>query len=220
MRSTGKISSQDRVLGLLPRGISDEIIRIASGRRGGLTELREIRIRRGGLCSILIERENVRLYHRMSDNDVEILISRLIGGALYAHRDSIASGYVSLDRGIRVGICGSTAYDGQKLVGISDMRSLLFRIPSGKCDFADELYEIFCRGVGSGMIIYSPPGRGKTTALRSLAASVGGGVKPLRVCVVDERCEFSEEDYESCEVDMLKGYLNRCGLCSRLTYYN
>ena len=212
MIRTGKISAHDRVLNLLPIGISDEILRIASGRRGGILELREIRIRRGGVCSILIGQENIRLYHRMNGEELETLLSRLIGGALYAHRDSIASGYISLDRGIRVGICGSAAYDGQRLVGISDMRSLLFRIPSGRCDFCEELYEIFRRGIGHGMIIYSPPGRGKTTALLSLASSVGSGIHPLRVCVVDERCEFSEEDYESCEVDILKGYKRKEGV--------
>ena len=212
MIKAGRISAHDRVLDLLPRGLSEEILRIASGRRGGITNLREIRIRRGGACSMLIGQEKVRLYRGMNEEETDVLISRLIGGALYAHRDSIASGYISLDRGIRVGICGSAAYDGQRLVGISDMRSLLFRIPSGRCDFNDDLYRIFQHGIGSGMIIYSPPGVGKTTALRSLASSVSSGAHPLRVCVVDERCEFDVEDYEMCEVDILKGYKRKEGV--------
>ena len=87
----------------------------------------------------------------------------------------------------------------------------MFRIPGGDCEIAGELYTAFLTAK-RGMLIYSPPGVGKTTALRSLAESVGGGGTPKRVCVVDERCEFSEEDYRECEVDILKGYQRRAGI--------
>ena len=81
---------------------------------------------------MLIGNESIRLYGRVDREETDQLLSRLTAGALYAFRDSIASGYLSLEGGVRVGLCGSAAYDGQDLVGISDMRSLLFRIPSGK----------------------------------------------------------------------------------------
>ena len=203
---------QRRAIELLPRAIGDEILRLASGRRGGIEDIREIMIRRGGLCELVIGEERVRLFHSVDNAESETLVSRLVDGALYAHRDSIASGYISIGHGIRVGICGSAAYDSDRLVGISDMRSLLFRIPTDHCDFADELYEVYSCGIGQGMLIYSPPGVGKTTALRSLAAMVGSGRDPLRVAVVDERCEFPEENYTDCRVDILRGYKRREGV--------
>lgn len=207
-----KVHPASRVIDILPVPLADEIVRLASGRRGGIGEIREIMIRREGACGVLIGNESLRLYHSIDRMQIDNLVSRLVDGALYAHRDSIASGYISLGGGIRVGICGSASYDGGRLVGVGDMRSLLFRIPSGRCEFKDELYEVFCRGIGQGMLIYSPPGVGKTTALRSLAMEVGGGISPLRVCVVDERCEFPTEDFSSCEVDILRGYKRREGI--------
>ncbi len=201
-----------RVIDILPCNIANEIVRLASGRRGGIGEIREIRIRLEGVCSMLIGNESVRLYGRVDREEIDKLVPRLTGGALYAFRDSIASGYLSLEGGIRVGLCGSASYDGQDLVGISDIRSLLFRIPSGRCAFSEELYSVFRQGIGRGMLIYSPPGVGKTTALRSLALSVGGGREPMRVSVVDERCEFWAENYEGCEVDILRGYKRREGI--------
>lgn len=207
-----RVCPQDRVIRLLPRRQAEEIRRIASGRRGGIGEIREIMIRRDGVCDMNIGGELIRLYHRLDTEEASSLVRRLVDGALYAHRDSIASGYISLENGIRVGICGSASYEGNRLVGISDMRSLLFRMPSGKCEFASELREIFDRGIGQGMIIYSPPGVGKTTALRSLAGSLGSGGRPLRVAVVDERCEFCESDYALCSVDILRGYKRREGV--------
>ncbi len=212
MVKTKRRSAIERVMDILPQRIGEEIVRLASGRRGGASEIREIRIRRGGVCSLIIGGESIRLYRTIGREESDALMSRLIGDALYAHRDSIASGYLSLGDGVRVGVCGSAAYDGDRLVGVSDMRSLVFRIPSGRCEFSDELYSVFRQGIGSGMLIYSPPGVGKTTALRSLARSVGCGREALRVCVVDERCEFSEEDYSGCEVDILKGYKRREGI--------
>lgn len=212
MMKTKQKSPAQMVVELMPLAIKEEICRLANSRRGGIDEIREIMIRRQGVCSILIGCEELRLYRGISGEETEALIERLIGGALYAHRDSIANGYISLDGGVRVGVCGSAAYDGDRLVGVSDMRSLLFRIPTGKCEFSRELYEIFSDGIGQGVLIYSPPGVGKTTALRSLATSVGGGERPLRVCVVDERCEFDPWDYTDCKVDILRGYKRREGI--------
>ena len=62
------------------------------------------------------------------------------------------------------------------------------------------------------MLIYSPPGVGKTTALRALAATLGRGKSPLNICVVDERCEFDPENYTAHTVDILRGYKRREGI--------
>ena len=201
-----------RVIDILPRPLAEEILRISAGRVGGAPEIREIMIRVGGLCSMLIGGESLRLHHRVGIDEADGLMERLTGRALYAHRESIASGYISLGGGVRVGVGGFAAYDGSRLVGVGEVRSLLFRIPSGSCAFGEELYSLFRSGIGRGMLIYSPPGVGKTTALRSLAMSVGRGRPPLRVCVVDERCEFPIEDFADCEVDVLRGYKRREGV--------
>ncbi len=202
----------DKILALLPEKAALEIERLARGRRGGLSAIREIRIRRSGVCSIVIGRESLRLFAGIDSEEMATLVDRLTDGAMYAHRDSISSGYISMWGGIRVGICGRAAYDGGRLVGVGDMSSLLFRIPTGECAFGEELYSVFCSGIGQGMLIYSPPGVGKTTALRSLAARVGSGNRPLRVAVVDERCEFDPSDFSGCEVDILSGYKRSLGV--------
>lgn len=211
MLKTKKSETVLNVLSYLPSAISDEILRLLKGRREGNDGLQEIRIRAEGRCSILYLGEKIPLFTSLTKNEAEALVNALCEGALYAHRDTLASGYVTMRAGVRVGICGYARYEGGKLVGVSEMRSLVFRIPSGHCEIAEELYSAFSEA-RRGMLIYSPPGIGKTTALRSLAESVGGGNTPRRVCVVDERCEFAEEDYANCEVDILKGYSRRTGI--------
>ena len=200
------------VLSLLPIGLADEIFRLASGRHAGLSGIREIRVRRGGVSTLSLEGESIRLIYKVTAEEMDGIIEGLTRGALYAHRDSIAEGFISLPRGIRAGVCGSATYDGDRLVGISDMSSLVFRIPTGECAFSEDLYEIFLAGIGRGMLIYSPPGVGKTTAIRRLAYMVGGGKDAKRVVVVDERGEFDESDYIGRQVDILRGYKKGIGV--------
>ena len=61
------------------------------------------------------------------------------------------------------------------------------------------------------MIIYSPPGVGKTTALRSLVGYLGG-LGGCEVAVIDERLEFLASDYKNCSVDILRGYKRSLGM--------
>ena len=199
-------------LGVIGGNISEEIMRLAESRRAGLAGIREICLRAGGRCSVLFGEERVALLSGICASEMEEVVERLCEGALYAHRDSISKGYITIEGGIRVGVGGHAKYEYRSFVGVSDIRSLIFRIPGHACDFAEELEKIYRDAGICGMLIYSPPGGGKTTALRSLALRLGSGRNPMRIAVVDERCEFDEEDYKTGEVDILKGYMRKRGL--------
>ena len=94
MVETKRKSAIERVMDILPDRLSEEIKRLAIGRRGGLSKIREIRIRCRGACSLIIGNESIRLYRSIDKDETDALMSRLIGGALYAHRESIASGCI------------------------------------------------------------------------------------------------------------------------------
>ena len=212
MIKTKTLDRVEKVLEVLPKRVRFEIERVLSSRRYGGESVKEIRIRARGISTVLCGFEVIPLYEAIDSFEMNEIVRRLCDGAVYAHRDSIASGYISMGQGIRVGVCGSAKYDKKSVVGVTDITSLVFRIPGHECAFSSELYKIFLDGVGCGMLIYSPPGVGKTTALRSLASSIGAGRGALRVAVVDERCEFMAEDYENASVDILCGYKRRAGI--------
>jgi len=210
-----KVTTKERVeyaLSFMPEGLCREIRRLADSRAGGLAELREIRVRCESRSSLIHKSESLPLFTRVFPSDMEEIVRRLCDGSLYAYRDTIAEGYIPIKMGIRVGVCGLARYERRDISGIADMSSLVFRIPGHGCEFAKELYAVWRGGVGSGMLIYSPPGIGKTTALRALAGYIGSGRCARRVAVVDERCEFTAGDYDRCEVDILKGYRKREGI--------
>ena len=62
------------------------------------------------------------------------------------------------------------------------------------------------------MLICSPAGQGKTTAIRSLARLIGSGREAKRVVAVDERCEFDSSEYCDAHVDILRGYRRAVGV--------
>ena len=201
-----------KVLEYLPCALSREIRRICEGRLGGMKEIREIRIRRSGRSTLKFKNETVPLFTEVTREGMENILSKLCEGSLYAYRDSIREGYISVSGGVRVGICGAVRYDGDGPSGARDISSFVFRIPGHECEFGDEICRVFKSGIEPGMLIYSPPGVGKTTALRDLAMRLGTGRDAIRVAVVDERREFCSEDYVGSQVDILSGYKKCEGL--------
>lgn len=197
---------QNRLLALLPPTLSEEILRLKNTHVGNISELR---LRLFGLSTLKVGDSTLRLRYTPDRQIMDSMVERLSGGALYAHRDTIARGYISLDGGIRVGIVGRASYEGDRLVGISNISSLLFRLPTGECAFREELVAVYRSGIDGGLIIYSPPGVGKTTAIRTLAGIIG---REKSVSVVDERCEFIPEDYLGLRVDILRGYKRAYGI--------
>ena len=55
------------------------------------------------------------------------------------------------------------------------------------------------------MLLYSPPGEGKTAALAALAKKISD-TDGKRVVIVDERGEFAPEDFDCTCVDIIRGY--------------
>lgn len=194
------------VLSMLPGRMREEIGRIGTGRRDFPDGLSEVRLRAFSRSALLLSGENVPLASRVDGGEIGEIVRRMLGDSLYAYRDSIREGYITAPGGIRVGLSGRARYEGGELVGVDNMTSLVFRVPHGRSDTAGELYAAWEAEGRPGLLIYSPPGVGKTTSLRALAGLIGGGSHPSRVVVVDERCEFLPEDYRCATVDILAGY--------------
>lgn len=201
----------EKSLTYLPCGIMRNIKRICASRRGGIFSVGEIHLSVGSGSSFLSHGERIYIPLFVTAIEMRETVEKLCGGALYAHRESLSEGYISLEGGIRVGVCGRARYECGRLVGVSDITSLLFRIPSEESSVVDELFAAW-RGTERGMLIYAPPCGGKTTALRSLVCKIAGERERQRVAVVDERCEFIPEECMRLGVDLFRGYKRADGL--------
>lgn len=205
----GKNSNIKDIFTFIPASLCSSIEREAKSLPFGENDIYEIRLRAEGRSGLVTSLGVITLPVRLSYDDIANITARLTGGSLYAHRDTITKGYISA-RGIRVGVCGRARYEGGELIGVSEIRSLVFRITHGICELENELFALWREGVGHGLLIYSPPLGGKTTAIRRLAARIGES--GVRTCIVDERCEFSVSDYSHAEVEILRGYEKAVGI--------
>ena len=200
------------IRGLMPDTVMNDIERICILSGLSLACVNEIRLSAISLSSIVLKGRLTALSVRLGYEELGAILRRACDMAVFAHRDEISEGYISLKCGGRVGVCGHARYEGGRLVGISEVSALVFRIPSGKCDFADKLHSFWRDRGYSGMLICSRAGVGKTTAIRALAAMAGDVKAGKRVVVVDERCELNMGAYRNCSVDILRGYRRSVGV--------
>ena len=193
-----------RIISLLPPAVRREIGTLADSQRSFYSSLSEIRIRAGKQSVITVGNETVRLRASVGTEDFMRIFNTLTEDALYAHRATLKDGFVPLADGVRMGVCGDFSEGGE----LSRPTSLVFRFPTAECEVAELLYEAW-EGSRSGMLIYSPAGGGKTSALRSLADLISRRTE-LNVVAVDERYEFLPEGCPA--ADVLRGHSKARGL--------
>ena len=199
-----------QVIAALPERIRGEIEAVAVG----VNRVEEIRLHRGRRVTLTSAGRNIPTPAIMTASEIDRTLTRLCEGSVYAFRDTIAEGYISLRGGIRVGVCGRAAISGGKICGIYDVDSLIIRIPHPAPRVGKEIANLIGEmRFASGVLIYSPPGVGKTTLLRALAAELSSGRDARRVSVVDTRGELAYSlDGGALCLDILTGYPKHTGI--------
>lgn len=200
------------LLSALPYRLVDEIRSRWNGER-----IEEIRLRRDRRASLTLPSGNCMLETVLDGATVDATLTGMCSGSLYAYSDTINQGYISLPGGVRVGVCGKASCEGDRLIGVREVTSLVIRIPHRARAVGAPIRRLLHEfDYGRGVLIYSPPGVGKTTLLRgviSQLASGEGGYSPIRTAVVDTRGElsFSNGGRELC-LDVLSGYPRALGI--------
>ena len=195
---------------LLPPPLIFEI----ESRFKSIGDIEEIRVRRDRCASITVGSENIPLGYKLCGEEMERLLAAVSGNSLYAHSETIKNGYITLDGGIRVGIVGRAALDGESVIGVYDISSMSFRLPHKLMNVGGRICELLSSATNcEGVLIYSPPGVGKTTLLRGIARRMSSGKGPRRVSVIDTREElgFSLEGESLC-LDVMTGYPRALGI--------
>lgn len=174
----------------------------------------EIRLRRGHAASLTVGGKNLRLSTVLDGGAMERVLYLMCDGSVYAHADTIKEGYLLLDGGIRVGICGRAAVSEGHITGIEDIMALSLRIPSPLLHIGSQIEALLREcDLRAGVLTYAPAGVGKTTLLRAVAARMAGGEDPLRVALVDTRGELGAGmEMPSLLLDVLTGYPRGIGV--------
>lgn len=198
----------ETTLHALPIRIRQEITNTAAGYYDFENRLSEIRLRAERCCSLTIDARNIIVKARITQSELTESVKILCHGSIYAYSESLREGYVTVDGGYRIGIAGRAVTEDGIVTGIGDISSVCIRIAHNISGAGNFGVQVFRRINGKGgILIYSPPGVGKTTMLRDMAIQLSSGTDALRTAIVDCRGEIGGDFIPpECLIDILLGY--------------
>jgi len=176
----------------LPLRLRREALSLTERDRGRAEELR---LRVGWPMTALVEGEERPLSEiPVEEEELERLVEIASHASLHAVLDQVRRGYLTIEGGHRIGLCGTAVLQQGEIHALRSLSSVDLRIARQVRGAATPVLDGLCPGGRlSGTLILAPPGLGKTTLLRDLIRSVseGEGCNPLRVSLADERGEVA-----------------------------
>lgn len=166
-----------------------------------LNKIYEIRIRVGkpivlnvgGKYIRLVDNQNFYEKPMIASADlINYILTVATKQSIYAYNNQIKNCYITTDSGIRIGLCGSVVYDGEKVSTIKNISSLNIRISHEVINCSEKIIELItASGEVKNTLIISPPGAGKTTMIRDIVTKLSNEKQVNNILVVDERFEIA-----------------------------
>jgi len=179
-----------QVLSVLPEGYRKAVNRLQPDEQNALTE---IRFRQGKRASFILTQQEHPLPMEnqsvVTPEEIAQIVSSATEYSPYAVENEIAGGFLTLQGGHRIGLCGTAVMEQEDIKTLRDISSLCIRIARPICGVGRELAEHLFRQQESALII-GPPASGKTTLLRDTIRLLSD-CYAARVSVVDERWEIA-----------------------------
>lgn len=192
MDTAQAVARLDQVARLLPTPLRQRVQALPRERRAVVEELR---LRRGQPLFVLTpQREEPLADTSVTGRDLETVLELASASSVHTVMEQIKNGFVGVQGGHRLGLCGTGVVEGGRLVNLRELSSLSLRVAREfKGLSGDVLPKLWSEKGLESTLILSPPGGGKTTLLRDLirAISSGDGCPPRRVGVADERGELA-----------------------------
>ena len=144
----------DEVLKILPYGINEEIKKIGSSS----STLTEIRCRARRRVIAILSNVEVVLNSVISIKDILEMLIKISKNSLYAIQNDINNGFIVINGGHRVGICGEVVIEDGKIKNIKNINSLNIRIARQMIGSADKIMPyILKNNEFKNTLIVSPP---------------------------------------------------------------
>jgi len=207
-----------RILKYLPPRVSRAVRSFAERPDVCESYISEIRLRADAPLSLSFGDRNVCRFGGQSvvcsEFELSETLQKLCEDSVHTYGESLKEGFVSLENGYRIGVCGRVGLSGEAIKSVYGISSLSIRIPHPVRGVSRRIANLLTKnGRMESALFYAPPNVGKTTLIRDLASSVSGGASPRRVALIDTRGElYMREMFEDRLVDVLRGYPRAKGI--------
>ena len=201
--------SEEYALSCLPQRLSAQVRKTAALYAG---QISEIRLRTSCPVYLTSGEKNVACGVVCTPDEMYETVRTLCGNSLYCHSETIKEGYICTSGGIRAGVCGRAVTENGKVTAVTDIASVVMRIPHRFPGLSDELCKLIMREGFHGMLLFSGPGTGKTTTLREICARLAGAPYYRRIAVIDTRFEICGALADGLTLDALYGYPRSSGM--------
>lgn len=168
------------VIPLLPEPFASSVM--AKNAEG----LEELRMRVGQPLQLRYADRETELGSKVTPAHLEEVLRRACRQSVYACNDTLKDGYLTIEGGHRIGVCGTAVIRDGENQTLRAISSLSIRIARQVRGCAERLLPV----LRSSVLILGPPGSGKTTLLRDAVVQLSDRLKQ-RVALVDERGELA-----------------------------
>lgn len=155
-------------------------------------EIQEIRIRANRPIIIKLRERDLILQYEVMQNEILQIVERLCENSIYAYKNQICEGFITIKGGHRVGLTGSCVIENNKIINIKYISSLNFRIAREVLNCSTrvlrEIIDIENKTIFNTIIV-APPGKGKTTVLRDIIRRLSDGIDEIKW--KGKTCRFS-----------------------------
>ncbi len=174
----------------LPETVRIPLEKLPAGKQENMEEIRiqinqPVRVISGG------KEITVETGQMVERNIMDSILNNLLDYSIYAYEEELAKGYITIEGGHRVGVCGRVVTEKNNITLIKEISSLnIRRSREIKGVAARVIKDIYDPASGlQNTVIVSPPKCGKTTLIRDIVRIISQS--GLRVGVCDERSEIA-----------------------------
>ena len=138
-------------------------------------DLQEIRIRVERPILLKSRQADIIIDYNVNITEILQILEKLCDNSIYAYKNQICEGFLTIKGGHRVGITGTIVTDGNKIINLKYVTSLNFRIAREIIGCSNhlvrEMIDLQNNTIYNTLIV-SPPGKGKTTMLRDIIRNI------------------------------------------------
>lgn len=214
------VAGFEEILAYLPPRLQPCFNKLCGDIKEELSEIRlraekpVVLVRKSGCCFL---GQNGKVSYLLPDSfpkplhtEIAEMLSKLCGYSLYSHQSELVNGFLTVNGGHRVGVCGTASVEDGRVTAIRNVTALNVRIAKEVHGSADGVFENAMTRTPKNLLLAGPPLSGKTTVLRDMVRQISDGRldRCYKCTVIDERCEIAaaERNDVGANTDVLSAF--------------